>query len=64
MLRCAGVFLLWLQEHSDVPDSNVGRFVFNDLAVANEASSSSIAGIRQLGEACTTLEVPCTAAEL
>ncbi|WIA22949.1 hypothetical protein OEZ86_009880 [Tetradesmus obliquus] len=40
-----------IAEHSDVPDSNVGRFVFNDLAVANEASSSSIAGIRQLGAA-------------
>jgi hypothetical protein len=35
-----------------VPDSNVGRFVFDDLAVANEASSSSISDIKQLGESC------------
>jgi hypothetical protein len=33
-----------------VPDSDVGRFVFDDLADANEASSSSIAGIKQLGK--------------
>ncbi|KAF6263329.1 hypothetical protein COO60DRAFT_455417 [Scenedesmus sp. NREL 46B-D3] len=43
-----------IAEHSDVPDSNVGRFMFDDLAVANEASSSSIADIKQLG----TAEVP------
>jgi hypothetical protein len=39
-----------LQGHSDVPDSDVGRFVFEDLAVANEASSSSIQDVRQTGE--------------
>jgi hypothetical protein len=33
-----------------VQDSDVGCFVFEDLAVANEASSSSIAYVKQLGE--------------
>jgi hypothetical protein len=33
-----------------VPDDEAGAFVFADLASANEASSSSIASIRQLGE--------------
>jgi hypothetical protein len=46
LMICVGL----LQEHSDVPDSDVGRFVFEDLAVANEASSSSIADVKQLGE--------------
>ena len=38
------------QEHSNVADAEVGRFVFDDLAAANEASSSSITDVRQLGK--------------
>lgn len=38
------------QEHSAVADADVGSFVFNDLAQANEATSSSITSTQQLGE--------------
>lgn len=38
------------QEHSPVGDADVGAFVFNDLAQANEATSSSITSTQQLGE--------------
>lgn len=41
--------LLW-QEHSHVADAEVGRFVFNDLAVANESNVSNISDVRQLGK--------------
>eukprot|EP00878_Enallax_costatus_P012874 GHUV01013442.1.p1 GENE.GHUV01013442.1~~GHUV01013442.1.p1 ORF type:complete len:198 (+),score=55.92 GHUV01013442.1:334-927(+) len=40
-----------IAEHSNVSDAEVGRFVFDDLAAANEASSSSITDVKQLGSA-------------
>lgn len=38
-----------VQEGSAVSDAEVGSFVFNDLATANDASSSSISSIQPLG---------------
>jgi hypothetical protein len=38
------------QEHSDVADADVGSYVFNDLVQANDAASSSITSVQQLGK--------------
>jgi hypothetical protein len=38
------------QEHSDVADADVGSYVFIDLVQANDASSSSITSVQQLGK--------------
>lgn len=38
------------QEHSDVADADAGSYVFNDLVQANDASSSSITSVQQLGK--------------
>lgn len=42
-----------MQEHSDVPNEQVGRFVFQDLAEVNEAASSTVEEVTQLGELCS-----------
>jgi hypothetical protein len=51
--QCQNLLLLLLllpaQEHSAVPDAEAGRFVFEDLVAANDATSSSITTTQQLG---------------